>query len=48
VLTAFAGLAECTGYRVDTGTPFYFCHTCECFGLILCRIQSGVNGQRFF
>ena len=26
VLTALARFCECSGYAVDTGTPFYFCH----------------------
>ena len=26
VLTVLTGFAQCAGYTVDTGTPFYFCH----------------------
>ena len=26
VLTALARFGECSGYRVNTGTPLYFCH----------------------
>jgi len=27
MLTVLARFTECAGYRVDTGTPFYFCHS---------------------
>ena len=31
VLTALARFGQCSGYGVDTGTPFYFCHKCSAF-----------------
>ena len=26
VLSVLSGFTQCTGYTIDTGTPFYFCH----------------------
>ena len=43
VLTALARFCECSGYTVDTGTPFYFCHGVCGYG----RFDK-YNGDRCF
>ncbi len=32
VLPVLTGFTQCAGYTIDTGTPFYFCHSCSAMG----------------
>jgi len=53
VLTVLARFAECAGYTVDTGTPFYICHFVCDYGkrlkiIVKITLHGDYNNDSYF